>query len=112
MQLITLLLHPGHDNAHYCDIHCFMQRTGRCCLISGCCPAVVRYLAVKADKGSIASQITAMTHKSLLPDTTIGTGTLDLAQAAAQSGPVVVQLSGKTGASAGNVRPVVGTYCI
>jgi hypothetical protein len=51
--------------------------------------------------------ITAMTHKSLLPDTTIGTGTLDLAQAAAQSGPVVVQLSGKTGASAGNVQFVV-----
>jgi hypothetical protein len=51
-----------------------------------------------------------MTHKSLLPDSTIGTGTLDLAQAAAQSGPVVVQLSGKTGASAGNVRPLLGHH--
>ena len=70
------------------------------------------YLAVMAHKGTTASQITAMTHKSLLPDTTIGTGTLDLAQAAAQSGPVVVQLSGKTGASAGNVRPMLGYCCI
>ena len=53
-----------------------------------------------------------MTHKSLLPDSTIGTGTLDLAQAAAQSGPVVVQLHGKTGASAGNVRPLLAHYDI
>jgi hypothetical protein len=70
----------------------------------------MHYLAARHSPGFapndlFESQITAMTHKSLLPDTTIGTGTLDLAQAAAQSGPVVVQLHGKTGASAGNVRP-------
>jgi hypothetical protein len=51
--------------------------------------------------------ITAMSHKSLLKDSTIGTGVVDLAQAAAQTGPVVVQLSGKTGVSAGTVQFVV-----
>jgi hypothetical protein len=44
-----------------------------------------------------------MSHKSLLPDSTIGTGVVDLEQSAAQAGPVVVQLSSKTGHSAGKV---------
>lgn len=52
-----------------------------------------------------APQVTAKSHKSLLPDTTIGTGVIDLAQSAAQSGPTIVPLSGKTGASAGQVVP-------
>lgn len=61
------------------------------------------WLHMRLSFTAIAVQITAKSHKSLLPDSVIGTGTIDLAQSAGSRGVTVVPLSSKTGQSAGKV---------